>query len=59
MRAPEVYAASERAMRAQILERLDEFCRGLTLGDVREWYVDSLVERRCRQALPRPEINAP
>jgi hypothetical protein len=42
--APDPGVAMERAMRAQILERLDEFCRGLTLGDVRQWYYDSLSD---------------
>jgi hypothetical protein len=35
---------AERAMRAQILAALEELCRGMTLHDVREWYVDSIAE---------------
>jgi hypothetical protein len=31
----------EAAMRRQILAFLDEYCRGITLQDVREWYVDA------------------
>ncbi len=27
-------------MRLQILAFLDEYCRGMTLRDVREWYAD-------------------
>ena len=30
----------ERTMRRQILAFLDEYCRTLTLQDVREWYID-------------------
>lgn len=33
--------ADERAMRRQILAFLEEYCRGMTLQDVREWYVDA------------------
>ena len=36
-KCPEV---EERAMRRQVLAFLDEYCRSLTLQDVREWYVD-------------------
>ena len=35
---------AERAMRAQILAALEELCRGVTLHEVREWYVDSIAE---------------
>ncbi len=31
-------------MRGQILAFLDEYCRGLTLQDVREWYIDVFPE---------------
>jgi hypothetical protein len=31
-------------MRGQILAFLDEYCRGLTLQDVREWYLDAFPE---------------
>ncbi len=31
-------------MRRQILAFLDEYCRALTLQDVREWYVDVFPE---------------
>ena len=34
----------ERAMRRQILAFLEEYCRGMTLQDVREWYVDAFSE---------------
>ena len=34
----------ERKMRRQVLEFLDEYCRSLTLQDVREWYVDVFPE---------------
>jgi hypothetical protein len=34
----------ERTARNQILAFLDEYCRGMTLGDVREWYVDAFSE---------------
>jgi hypothetical protein len=35
-------SCDERAMRAQILAFLDEYCRGMTLADVREWYADAV-----------------
>lgn len=38
------YLADERTMRRQILAFLDEYCRSLTLQDVREWYVDAFPE---------------
>jgi hypothetical protein len=34
----------ERRMRGQILAFLDEYCRGLTLAEVREWYVEVFPE---------------
>jgi hypothetical protein len=34
----------ERAMRRQILAFLDEYCRDMTLQDVREWYNDAFSE---------------
>jgi hypothetical protein len=34
----------ERAMRGQMLAFLDEYCRGMTLQDVREWYLDAFSE---------------
>jgi hypothetical protein len=37
--------ADERAMRRQILVFLEEYCRGMTLQDVREWYVDAFCEQ--------------
>ena len=40
---PEV--ADECAMRRQILAFLVEYCRGMTLQDVREWYVDAFSEQ--------------
>jgi hypothetical protein len=36
--------ADERTMRCQILAFLEEYCRGMTLQDVREWYVDAFSE---------------
>jgi hypothetical protein len=47
-------AAGERAMRAQILAALEECCQGLTLRDVREWYVDSLAEGGPSSGTPAP-----
>ena len=35
--------AAERAMRGQILSFLEEFCRGMTLQDARDWYVDAFA----------------
>ena len=35
---------TERALRAQILAVLEELCRDMTLRDVREWYLDAMVE---------------
>jgi hypothetical protein len=32
---------AEALMRAQILAFLEEYCRGMTLRDVREWFVDA------------------
>lgn len=37
--------ADERTMRRQILAFLEEYCRGMTLQDVREWYVDAFSEQ--------------
>jgi hypothetical protein len=37
-------SSDERKMRRQILAFLDEYCRSLTLTDVREWYVDAFPE---------------
>lgn len=34
----------ERAMRRAILAFLDEYCRGMTLQDVREWYTDAFTD---------------
>jgi hypothetical protein len=36
--------ADEYAMRRQILAFLEDYCRSLTLEDVREWYVDVFPE---------------
>ena len=50
----------ERTMRRQILAFLDEYCRSLTLQDVREWYVDAFPE--ATPAAPYAEgvcLNAP
>ncbi len=37
-----VEAQYEGVMRAQLLAFLDEYCRGMTLADVREWYADAV-----------------
>ena len=34
----------ERVMRGQMLAFLDEYCRGMTLQDVREWYLDAFSD---------------
>lgn len=34
----------ERTMRRQILAFLEEYCRGMTLADVREWYADAFAD---------------
>lgn len=34
----------ERAMQRQVLAFLDEYCRGMTLQDVREWYLDAFSD---------------
>ncbi|HTX57536.1 MAG TPA: hypothetical protein VMD47_10610 [Candidatus Acidoferrales bacterium] len=50
----------ERTMRRQILVFLDEYCRSLTLQDVREWYVDVFPD--VTPAAPCAEgvsLNAP
>ena len=33
----------ELVMRRQILDFLEEYCQGLSLHDVREWYLDALT----------------
>jgi hypothetical protein len=35
------HADAEALMRAQILVFLEEYCRGMTLREVREWFVDA------------------
>jgi hypothetical protein len=35
----------ELAMRIQVLAVLEEWCLGLTLRDVREWYAESMPDR--------------
>jgi hypothetical protein len=35
----------ELAMRMQVLAVLEEWCRDLTLRDVREWYAESMPDR--------------
>jgi hypothetical protein len=32
---------AEALMRAQILAFLEEYCRGMALGDMREWFGDA------------------
>ncbi len=43
--------ADERAMKHQILAFLDEYCRGMTLQDVREWYADAFAGEELVPAL--------
>lgn len=40
-RTPEL-GTDEQYTRAQILAFLDEYCLGMTLADVREWYADAI-----------------
>jgi hypothetical protein len=50
----------EHTMRRQILAFLDEYCRTLTLQDVREWYADVFPD--VTPAAPFAEgvyLNAP
>jgi hypothetical protein len=35
---------AERKMRRQVLAFLDDYCRGMTLRDAREWYVDAFAD---------------
>jgi len=35
------HADAEALMRAQIVAFLEEYCRGMTMRDVREWFVDA------------------
>ncbi len=35
--------ADEPSMRGMILAFLDEYCRGMTLQDAREWYADAFA----------------
>ena len=53
-RSADGLGGDEQLMRRQMLAFLDEYCRGMTLADVREWYADavspdaaSLVESGC------------
>lgn len=39
----EAHGCDEPATRAQILAFIDEYCRHLTLQDVREWYADAVL----------------
>ena len=41
-RATDIAGSDEQCMRAQIIAFLDEYCRGMTLADVREWYADAV-----------------
>lgn len=41
-RSVEVVGGDEHVMRKQLLAFLDEYCRGMTLADVREWYADAV-----------------
>lgn len=34
----------DRAARIQVLAFVDEFCRGMTLRDAREWYVQAFAD---------------
>ena len=51
------YELDERTMRRQILAFLDEYCRGMTLADVREWYVDALADVTPPVPLPEAAIS--
>ena len=35
------HADAEALMRAQILAFLEEYCRGMTLRDAREWFLEA------------------
>jgi hypothetical protein len=54
--ANRVPGPAEASMRAQILAVLPELCRDATLQDVREWYLESLVEPH---PLPASGTGAP
>ena len=43
MRGLQEPEADEITMRRQILDFLEEYCRGLSLNDVREWYLDAFT----------------
>jgi hypothetical protein len=42
--AAEPSDVAERKMRRQVLAFLDDYCRGMTLRDAREWYVDAFAD---------------
>ncbi len=47
----------ERTMRRQILTFLEEYCRGMTLADVREWYVDALADTAPPVSIPDAALS--
>lgn len=44
------HADAEALMRAQILAFLEEYCRGMTLRDAREWFVDAARSEACAES---------
>jgi hypothetical protein len=49
----------DRAVNHQILAFLDEYCRGMTLQDVREWYVDAFSDTLPSGRIDGIRLNAP
>jgi len=56
---PTNFDLDERAMQHQILAFLDEYCRGMTLQDVREWYVDAFADATPSMHAEGVYLNAP
>ena len=54
-RATDTTDQDERAMRREILAFLDVYCRGMTLQDAREWYVEAFAA----ESPPQPRLNQP
>ncbi len=52
-------SADERSMRRQILAFLDDYCRTLTLHDVREWYVEAFGDPTPAAVAEGVYLNAP
>ena len=44
------HADAEALMRAQLLAFLEEYCRGMTLRDVREWFADAARSEACAES---------